>query len=172
MNTLCCVELSCCLPIGDRPPTTTSIILIPRTKHGKRVILPKIMKTYKNKVISGENAVAAGDDFRSSLQCALKKPKDITPKAFKACFNVLMKLYKDPEADFEVMIGNRERKLIFFNPFSAKHQNEFLPQQQKYEKLSIDDFVNYFQIIHAQEAPCCEQILHENKEKQDCKEAN
>ncbi len=137
----------------------------------KEGVFATIMKTYKNKVVSRENAVVAGDFFCSFLWQALKKPKDMTPKAFKVCFGVLMKLYKDLEADFELIICKRERKLIF-NAFSTEHQNEFVAQQKKDAKLSIDDFVNYFQILHAQEAPHCEQKHHEDKEKQACKEAN
>ncbi len=66
-----------------------------------------------------------------------------------------MKLYKDLKADFELTVGERETKLIFFNAFSAEHLNKFVAQQKKYLELSIDDFMNYFQILHTQEAPQC-----------------
>ncbi len=75
----------------------------------------KIMTTNENKTLSREIVVAAEDVFYSFLQRALKKPNDMTPKAFKARFDVLMKLYKDLETEFELIIGERERKLIFFN---------------------------------------------------------
>ncbi len=85
----------------------------------------------------------------------------MTPKAFKAHFDIFAKLYKDLETDFELMIGKRERKLVFSNTFSAEHQNEFVAQQQKHAELSIYNFVNYYQILHTQEAPCFEQKCHE-----------
>ncbi len=50
----------------------------------------KIMKTYKNKVLSRENAVATKDVFCCFLWHTLKKPNDMTPKALKAHFNVLI----------------------------------------------------------------------------------
>ncbi len=87
----------------------------------KKGAFAKIIKTYKNEVLSGENAVAAGDVFHSFLWRTLKKPKDMTPKAFKARFDVLMKLYKDLEAVYELTMGDKERKLIFCNAFSAEH---------------------------------------------------
>ncbi len=90
-------------------------------KTWKEGAFAKIMKTYKNKVLSRENTNAAGDVFCSFLWHTLKKPVDMTPNAFKACFDILMKLYKDLDADFELTIGKRERKLIFFNSFSAEH---------------------------------------------------
>ncbi len=49
----------------------------------KKGAFAKIMKTYKNKVLSRGNAVAAGDVFCTFLQCALKKPKEMTPRLSK-----------------------------------------------------------------------------------------
>ncbi len=83
-----------------------------------------------------------------------------------------MKLYEDLDADFELMIGKRERELIFFNAISAEHWNEFVSQLKKYSESTIDDFVNYFQILHAQDVPHCEEKHCEDKENQNCKEAN
>ncbi len=40
----------------------------------------------------------------------------MTPKAFKARFKVLFKLYDDIKADYELTIGEKEHNLIFFNP--------------------------------------------------------
>ncbi len=57
---------------------------------------------------------------------ALKKPENMTPKAFKARFEVLFKLYDDFQADYELTIGNKEHHLIFFNAFSADHQNKLV----------------------------------------------
>ncbi len=68
----------------------------------------KIMRSYKNKVPSAGNAVAAGDILCSFLWRALKEPDNMTHKAFKACFVTLMKLYKDLDAKYELTIGNRE----------------------------------------------------------------
>ncbi len=76
-----------------------------------------IMKEYKNQVLSGEHAVAAGDVFCSYLCKGLKKPDNMTPKAFKKRFEVLFKLYDDLKADFELTIGKKEHHLIFFNVF-------------------------------------------------------
>ncbi len=88
------------------------------------------MKEYENQVHSSEHAVATGDVFHSYLQRALKKPDDMTPKAFKAYFEVLFELY-DLKADYELTIGDEERHLIFFNAFSADHQNKFVQQQKR-----------------------------------------
>ncbi len=66
----------------------------------------------------------------------------------------------------------KERGILFFQHLFCRALNQTIAQQKKYAKLSIDDFVNYFQILHAQEAPHCEQKHHEDKEKQACKEAN
>ncbi len=43
-----------------------------------------IMQEYKNWVLSGKHAVAAGDVFYSYLQKGLKKPDNMSPKAFNA----------------------------------------------------------------------------------------
>ncbi len=96
----------------------------------------------------------------------------MTPMDFKPRFDVIMKLYNDLDIDFELTIGKRERRVIFVNTYSAEHQNEFVAWQYKYAELSIDYFVNHFRILHAQEAPRCEQICCEDKERQGCKEAN
>ncbi len=45
----------------------------------------------------------------------------MTPKAFKACFEVLFKLYDNLKADYELTIDKKERNLIFFNAFSRDH---------------------------------------------------
>ncbi len=96
------------------------------------------MRKYKNQVLPGENAVAAGNVFCSYLQRALKKLDDLTPKAFKACFEVLNKLYDNLKADYEVTIGNKKHNLIFFDTFSSKHQNIFVQQQKEFHKMTID----------------------------------
>ncbi len=70
---------------------------------------------------------------------------------------------------------------LILNLWSAKREETYFLHRaskwicciaKKYAKLSIDYSVNYFQILHTQEAPCCEQNRHEDKEKQDSKEAN
>ncbi len=88
------------------------------------------MKEYKNPVLSCKHAVAMGDVFCSYLQKGLKEPDDMPPKAFKACFEVLLKLYDDLKADYELTIGEKECHLIFFNAFSADHRNKFVQQQK------------------------------------------
>ncbi len=64
----------------------------------KKGAFAKIMKTYKNTVLSVENAVANGGVFCFFLWRA--RGSKICPKDFKASFDVLIKLYKDLEADF------------------------------------------------------------------------
>ncbi len=78
----------------------------------------------------------------------------MTLKAFKACFKTLIKLYNVLDDKFEFNIVKREMKIIFFNAFSID-RNRFFAQQNDYSKMSMDDFVTYFQILHAQEAPYC-----------------
>ncbi len=83
-----------------------------------------------------------------------------------------MKLYEELDFKFECTIGNREMKIIFFNAFSAAHRNNFAVQQKDYSKLSMDDFVTYFQLLHAQEAPHYKQLKCEAKVKLELKEEN
>ncbi len=71
------------------------------------------MKEYKNRVLSSEHTVAEGDVFHSNLQKGLKKLDNMTPKAFKACFKVLFKLYDDLKADYELTIGKRNATSFF-----------------------------------------------------------
>ena len=131
-----------------------------------------VMKEYKNRVLSGENGVAAGDVFRSFLRKALRKPDDMTPKAFKARFEVLFKLYDDLKADFELTIGEKERNLIFFNAFSNEHRNKFVQQQKNYHQMTTDEIVAFFQVCHATDQPLREQRLCEATAKKERKEAN
>ncbi len=130
------------------------------------------MKEYKNRVLSGENAVAAGDVFCSYMRRALKKPDDMTPKAFKARFEVLFKLYDDLKADYELTIGKRERNLIFFNAFSNEHRNRFVQQQKEYHKMTADEIVAFFQVCQSTDQPLREQRLCEAAAKKESKEAN
>ncbi len=95
----------------------------------------------------------------------------MTPKAFKAHFEVLFKLYDDLKADFELTIGEKERYLIFFNAFSAEHQNMFVQQQKEYHKITMDEVVNFFQICHATDQSLLEQCQHADARKER-KEAN
>ncbi len=53
------------------------------------VLFAIIMREYKKGVLAGEHAVASEDIFCSYLWWALKKLDDMTPKALKACFEVL-----------------------------------------------------------------------------------
>ncbi len=78
------------------------------------------MRKYKNQVLPGENAVAAGNVLCSYLQRALKKLDNMKPKAFKACFEVLFKLYDNLKADYKLTIGEKEHHLIFFKSFSSE----------------------------------------------------
>ncbi len=59
-----------------------------------------IMKEYKNWVLSSKHSVAARDVFCSYLHKNLKKPDDMTPKAFTARFKDLFKLYDNLKAEF------------------------------------------------------------------------
>ncbi len=92
------------------------------------------MREYKNRVLSSEHAVTT-DVFCSHLQRALKKLDNMSLKAFKAYFEVLFKLYNNLK---ELTIGKKECHLIFFNSFTAKHQNTFLQHQKEYHKMTID----------------------------------
>ncbi len=96
----------------------------------------------------------------------------MTLKAFKACFEVLFKLYDDLKADYELTIGEKEHHLIFFKAFSADHRNMFVQQQKEYHKMTMDAVVSFFQICHATDQPLCEQRQHEVAAKNECKEAN
>ncbi len=66
------------------------------------------------------------------------------PKAFKACFKVLFKVYDDLKAGYELTIGDKECHLIFFNAFSADHQNKFVQQQKEYHRMTMDEVVTFF----------------------------
>ncbi len=77
------------------------------------------MKFYKNEVLSDEHSVATGDIFYTHLHRFLKKPDDMTSKAFKACFEVHMKQYEYLKADYELRIGDKEISLFSFNSFSV-----------------------------------------------------
>ncbi len=96
----------------------------------------------------------------------------MTPKAFKACFKVLFKLYDDLKADYELTIGKKERNLIFFNTFSADHHNKFVQQQKDYHKMMMDKVVSFFQVCHAMDQPLQEQRQQEIAAKKEFKEAN
>ncbi len=51
-----------------------------------------IMREFKNRVLFGEHAVAAGYVFHSYLGRVLKKQDNMTLKSFRACFKVLFKV--------------------------------------------------------------------------------
>ncbi len=96
----------------------------------------------------------------------------MTPKAFKACFMVLFKLYANLKADYELTIGEKERHLIFFDAFSADHQNKFVQQQKEYHNMTMDKVVTFFQVCHATDQSLHEQHQHEAAAKKECKEVN
>ncbi len=81
----------------------------------------------------------------------------MTPKAFKARFEVLFKLYDDLKADYELTIGKKECNLIFFNAFSADHCNKCVLQQKDYHKMMMDEVVTFFQVCHTTDQPHQEQ---------------
>ncbi len=122
------------------------------------------MKSFKNKVLVGEYVVAAGEIFCFYLCRGIKRPDNMTPKAFKARFKVLMKLYDDLDAKFELTICNWEMKFIGFNAFFLVNWNKFVAQQKDYLKLSMGNFITYFQILHAQESPHCKHWKCNTKE--------
>ncbi len=76
-----------------------------------------IMREYKNQLLSSEHAVTAGDVFCSYLQRAHKKPDNMTPNSFKACFKVPFKLYDNLKADFELTIGKKKVTWFSSTPF-------------------------------------------------------
>ncbi len=85
-------------------------------KPGQMALSQKVMKSYKNKVLPGENTVTTGDVFCSFLRQPIKKPVDMTPKAFKTCFKILMKQSEDLDAKYELNIGNKKWNLCFSMP--------------------------------------------------------
>ncbi len=113
-----------------------------------------------------------GDVFCSYLRKGLKKPDNMTPKAFKACFKFLFKLYDNLKADYELTIGEKECHLILFNTFSADHGNKFVQQQKEYHKMTMDEVVSFFQVCHATDQPLREQCQREATPKKERKEAN
>ncbi len=73
-------------------------------------------------VLFRKHSIAAWDIFTYICR-GLKKPDDMTPKAFKTCFKVLVKLYYYLKAGFELIIGEKKWPLLFFNSFPAEHQS-------------------------------------------------
>ncbi len=69
-----------------------------------------------------------------------KKPDDMIPNAFKACFEVLFKQHDDCKADFKSMIGEKER--TFASTHSPLNVVTCLSINKKYHKMTIDDFVD------------------------------
>ncbi len=106
------------------------------------------MKEYENPYLSVKHSVAARDMFCYYLQMVLKKPDNMTLNAFKACFKAFFKLFDDLKAYYELTIGEKEKNLLFFNTFSAEHWNNSV-QQKKYNKMMMDELVNFFQICHS-----------------------
>ncbi len=79
------------------------------------------------------------------------------PKAFKACFKALFKLYDDFMADYESIIGEKEKTLLFINAFPADHHDAFGQQQEQYCKMIMDDFAEFFQTCYSTDLPLCKQ---------------
>ncbi len=96
----------------------------------------------------------------------------LTPKAFKALIEVLFKLCDNLKADLELTIGEQEKTLLFFNNFSAEYYTAFGQQLQQYLKMTMDAFVDFFQICHSTNQPIGEQCKCKAAEKKDNKEAN
>ncbi len=74
-------------------------------------------------------------------------------KAFKAGFKVLFKFCNDLKADYKLTIGEKEKSLIFFNAFSAM----FVQQKKQYHKVTMDEFMEFFQVCHSADQPICKQ---------------
>ncbi len=49
-------------------------------------------------------------------------------------------------------LGNRETP-PFIHTFSAEHQNVFVQQQKHYHKITMDEFVEFFQICYLTDQP-------------------
>ncbi len=126
-----------------------------------------IMKSFPCK-----HAVAMGDDFCSYLQKGQKKAENMNPKAFKAGFKVLFKLYDDLKAGYELTIGEKECHLIFCNAFSADYCNKFVQQQKEYHMMTMSKVVSFFQICHATDQPLHEQCQCEAAAIKEYKEDN
>ncbi len=96
----------------------------------------------------------------------------MTLKAFNDCFKVIFKLYDHLKADYELVIGNKENSLLFFNAFSSEHWNVLFQQQKQHHKMTIDEFLEFFQICHSTDHPIRKQCRCKAAEKFEWKEAN
>lgn len=86
------------------------------------------MWIYKNKVLSSKHSVTTEDTFCNYLHWG-HKSDNMTPKAFKAWFEALMKLYKNHDANFEPIIGEKKQAHCI-NAFSNENCNVFVQQQK------------------------------------------
>ncbi len=92
----------------------------------------------------------------------------MTPKAFKDFFVFLFKLYNDLKVDFELTIGEQVKTHFFFNIFSNDPCNMFVQQQKQYYTISMNEFINFFQICHSIDQPVDKQHKCEDAKKRDC----
>lgn len=94
-----------------------------------------IMREYEKEFRFGQHSVATEDIFHTYLHWGIKKPNNTTPKAFAVCSKVLMKLYKEIDANYyDCTIWGNETKLIFFNVLSADYCNIVVQKPKKYSK--------------------------------------
>ncbi len=66
-----------------------------------------ITKEYINCIHSGEHSVTARDVCHTYLRCKVKKPHNVTPKAFKPYLEVLFKFYDNFNADYALKNGEK-----------------------------------------------------------------
>ncbi len=99
-----------------------------------------------------------------------KKLNNITLKAFRAHFEVLVKLYDYLKADFELTVWEMEKTFLFFNAISAEHCIVFV--QKGYYKIKMDDLVKFFQIYCSINQPLPKLHNYEAAEISEQKEAN
>ncbi len=62
--------------------------------------------------------------------------------------------------NYELMIGEKELILLFFNTFAADNCILFV-QQKQYHKMMMDELVEFFLICHSTDQLLCQQYTHE-----------
>ncbi len=74
----------------------------------KDIVFESNINECKNWILSSKYSVAAKDIFQTYLWWGLKKPGNMTPKAFKAHFKVLFKIHDNFKGNHELTIGDKE----------------------------------------------------------------
>ncbi len=59
-------------------------------------------------------------------------------------------------------VEKTRRLFLFFNAFFAKDCNMFVQQQQQYHKMTMDEFMDFYQICHTTDQPLSKQPKYES----------